>query len=301
MRAVRRIAEHFAAELIGEALVDDQVWLVDGDLADSYGATAFADAYPNRFVMAGIAEQNMVSVAAGMARCGARPFVFSFAAFLAYRAADQIRVGVAQAGLPVTLVASHAGGCSGHNGKSHCSIGDVAIMAATPGMSIWTPADGRDVRSALAEIRRSRSPAYCRGPREPLPDLNLPGELLRVDHRDGKLLLIGCGLSTHWALEVQEALESEGIRADVASIARIRPLPTEVLALLVRDRPIVILEDHTRSGGLADIISASTGQLPDLWFGWRDHPPGGEAALVRKWAGLDTTTIVRRIREQLRL
>jgi len=83
------------AELLQQARADPRIWLLDGDLADSYGAMAFAEALPERFIMGGIAEQNMVSMAAGMAACGARPWVFSFAAFLAYRAADQIRVSLA--------------------------------------------------------------------------------------------------------------------------------------------------------------------------------------------------------------
>src|SRR5687767_4405253 len=111
-----KLADHIGALLPGFAQTHPELVVLDGDLADSDGAIHFARACPERFLMAGIAEQNMVSVAAGMAACGLRPWVFSFAAFLCYRAYDQIRVCLGQTRQPVVLVGSHAGGLSGRNG-----------------------------------------------------------------------------------------------------------------------------------------------------------------------------------------
>jgi transketolase len=141
---LERLGKIVSERLTLAAAKDSSIWVLDGDLADSYGADAFAAAHPDRFISAGIAEQSMVSVAAGLAACGIRPWVFSFAAFLTYRAYDQIRVGISQTGLPVALVASHAGGCGGRNGKTHVALNDVALMASLPRIAIWTPADAGD-------------------------------------------------------------------------------------------------------------------------------------------------------------
>ena len=121
-----RLADHCGLHLSRLAETDERIRVLDGDLADSDGALHFAERHPDRFLMAGIAEQSMVSVAAGMASCGLRPWVFSFAAFLCYRAYDQVRVSVSQAGQPVTLVGSHSGGLSSRNGKTHAALNDIA-------------------------------------------------------------------------------------------------------------------------------------------------------------------------------
>lgn len=297
---MKRLAEHFVDELMAHAVDDERVWLLDGDLADSYGATAFADRFPDRFVMAGIAEQNMVSVAAGMASCGARPFVFSFAAFLAYRAADQIRVGLVQSRLPVTLVASHAGGCSGRNGRSHSATGDIALMASLAGIEVWAPADRHDVMAAVAAARSGDVPLYCRTPRDALADLAVPPGPIRIAPGGGDTLILACGLATHWALEAQALLASEGISCDVASVARLCPLPLGIDTLLAEPRTVIVIEDHMRTGGLADLVAARTGRVPDLWFGWHDHPPGGDTCAVRRWGGLDAATIAGAVRDRLR-
>lgn len=301
---MKRIAEYFVDLLVSHAEVDSKLWVLDGDLADSYGATVFAEAFPDRFVMAGIAEQNMISMAAGMASCGARPFVFSFAAFLAYRAADQIRVGMAQSGLPVTLVASHAGGCVGRNGRSHSAIGDIALMASMPGMEIWAPADRHDVLSAFTDARSRNLPVYCRAPREKVGDLGMPPGALRVSSLSGSgedgiagILLLGSGLSAHWVLELQQTLQSSGISCRAASVARVHPLPDEIVPLVGAADLLVVVEDHVRIGGLADLVAARCGRLPDKWFGWSGYPIAADAAAARKQAGLDAEQMAAAVRQ----
>lgn len=297
---MRRIAEHVVDHLVDLAGEDRRVWLLDGDLGDSYGAQRFAQACPDRFVMAGIAEQNMVSMAAGMASCGALPFVFSFAAFLAYRAADQIRVGVAQSRLPVTLIGSHAGGCVGRNGRSHAAIGDIAALAALPGLEIWAPADRADVALMMKSVRQAEVPRYCRTPRTAVGRLPMQAEpggdgLVRRSGSGEGMLLLSCGLAAHWAVEAQADLASRGIFCQTASVARLVPLPCALETLVTSATRLVIVEDHLRHGGLADLVAARFGRLPDLWFGWNDHGPGVADDLARKWAGLDSASIAARI------
>src|SRR4051812_32039274 len=134
---------HTVADYVSSlACADDRIWVVDGDLGDSYGLDdAAIRKLGDRFIQAGIAEQTMVGLAAGLAACGLRPFVFSFAAFLCCRAYDQIRVCVSQTELPVVFVGSHAGGCNASNGKTHSIVNDVAIMATLPNVDVWAPAD----------------------------------------------------------------------------------------------------------------------------------------------------------------
>src|SRR5205085_12498689 len=137
-----RLGQAVANRVAALASVDRRIWVIDGDLGDSYGVDDLATRNRSiRFIQAGIAEQTMVAVAGGIAACGLRPWVFSFAAFLCCRAYDQIRICVSQTELPVVLIGSHAGGCNGINGKTHSILNDVAIMSTLPNINVWAPAD----------------------------------------------------------------------------------------------------------------------------------------------------------------
>lgn len=286
----RRLASVCVQELRCLARTDPALWVLDGDLADSYDATDFEAEFPDRFVMCGIAEQNMVSFAAGMAACGARPWVFSFAAFLAYRAADQVRVSLSQTDMPVVLVGSHAGGCAGRNGKTHMATGDLAVFTALPGISVWTPSDPAETRFAVQSISRSPGPAYIRMSREDLAPL--PGEpaLVREIYSGGDTLIVASGLAAHWALELAERLATMGREAPtVLTVARVKPLPEQLIARISAARRFHVVEDHVRAGGLADAIGRAAGRQPDGWFGWPDGWTGsGSESVLREAAGLTT-------------
>ena len=275
------------------ARTESALWVLDGDLADLYEATDFEAEFPDRFVMCGIAEQNMVSFAAGMAACGARPWVFSFAAFLAYRAADQVRVSLSQTNMPVVLVGSHAGGCAGRNGKTHMATGDLAVFTSLPGISVWTPSDPAETRLAVQTIFRSEGPAYIRMSREDLAPL--PGEaaLVREIFSGGDTLIVASGLAAHWALELAGRLAEMGREAPtVLTVTRIKPLPDEVVARVSAARRFYVVEDHVRTGGMADAIGRVVGRQPDLWFGWPDGWTGsGGEAVLRDAAGLTASAM----------
>lgn len=162
----QQLAKVCGSYLVTKASSNSSIYVLDGDLADSDGAEIFAESLPERFIACGIAEQNMVSVAAGLASLQCRPWVFSFSAFLCYRAYDQIRVGISQTNLPVTLIGSHSGGCGGRNGKTHLALNDIAVMASLPGIHIWAPADSLDTKLAVDTILSKDHPAYIRFPRE---------------------------------------------------------------------------------------------------------------------------------------
>ena len=273
-----RLAAVCARELVEMARADPRIWLLDGDLADSYGAMAFAQALPERFIMAGIAEQNMVSMAAGMAACGARPWVFSFAAFLAYRAADQIRVSLAQTGLGVTLVGSHAGGCGGRNGKTHQSTGDLAVLGAMAGIQVWTPCDPPDVQHAMAAILSTSGPGYIRAPRDPCPALpGAPGPL-RWLTPPCDLILLCNGLSAQWALGVSAVARDLGLQLGVLHLGRFSPPPAALHEEIANARRWFVIEDHVRLGGVADQAANVVGRHPDAWFGWPADWAGGSGS-----------------------
>ncbi|MEQ5842423.1 transketolase [Paraburkholderia acidicola] len=282
-----RPAAHCAQTLVERAGHDPRIWVLDGDLADSYGADRFASTHPERFLMAGIAEQSMVSTAAGMAACGLRPWVFSFAAFLCFRAYDQIRVGLAQTGMPVTLVGSHSGGCGGPNGKSHQALNDIAVMASLPNLDIWAPGSDADTRFVVDEVMKTNRPAYIRYPREPWGELpGEPAECRWIGQRH-RFALVSCGLFTHVADDAAERLRALDIDAGVIHLTRLAPFPTAAFdALLNGVDGIWIVDDHTRFGGLADLLRSNGYAIREPVFSWPANwsgDVGSTAELLRRY------------------
>src|SRR5688572_33334766 len=161
-------------EAWGQALVDlagryPELLVLDGDLANSTRADIFAAAVPDRFFEMGIAEQNMVGVAAGMATLGFVPWLSTFAAFMANRATDQVRIVVAQPHLNVKMCGGYTGILTGKTGKTHQSIEDIAVFRAMPGMTTLAPADGNDLRAAMRAMMEDPNPTYLRLTRDPSP------------------------------------------------------------------------------------------------------------------------------------
>lgn len=252
-----RLADHCGMYLSELAARDSRLWVLDGDLADSDGAIYFARDRPERFVMAGIAEQCMVSVAAGMASCGLRPWVFSFGAFLCYRAYDQVRVCLSQSRQPVTLVGSHTGGCAARNGKTHAALNDIALMASLPHVRVWAPAGPDDLRFAMRHILDEQGPAYLRLPRRPLE--SVPGEpaLCRRLGPARRVALLSAGLGTHLALATQERLAALGAEVAVIHCPKVSPLPAaELEEALDGVELLFVVEDHYTFGGLASLIQS---------------------------------------------
>lgn len=293
-----RLADHCGLALSELAARDQRIWVLDGDLADSDGAVHFAERHPDRFLMSGIAEQTMVSVAAGMASCGIRPWVFSFAAFLCYRAYDQIRVTVAQARQPVTLVGSHSGGCSGRNGKTHAALNDIAVMASLPGMHVWAPAGPSEVRFACRAILEGNAPAYIRLPRRPLEDLPLAPSLAGWIGGPSRVAFAGTGLGTHLALAARELL---GFPIGVLHCARVHPLP-ELARETLRDiEELFVVEDHSTFGGLASLLMQLGLRARITPIGWPPDWPAqsGDDAELLRLHGLSPDAIAATVTEVL--
>jgi transketolase len=277
-----RLGDHCAQQLARLAEQDLRIWVLDGDLADSDGAQHFARCHPQRFLMAGIAEQAMVSMAAGMASCGRRPWVFSFAAFLCYRAYDQVRVCLSQANQPVALVGSHSGGCANRNGRSHAALNDLSLMASLPNMAVWAPADRADVHLAVRSVLDSHGPAYLRLPRRPVDDLPAP------------VALLGTGLGTHLAVAAAEELTRRGQRVGVVHCPQVAPLPRAALTMILGQiEHLFTIEDHYRVGGLASLILHTGLARQTTAIGWPPQWTGqsGDDSDLLTAHGLDASSL----------
>lgn len=272
------------------------IWVLDGDLADSDGAHRFAGEHPNKYINCGIAEQSMVSVAAGLAKSYQRPWVFSFSAFLTYRALDQIRVSVALTHSPVTLVGSHAGGCCGRNGKSHQAPADIAVVSSLPNVETWAPCDGTSTTAAVEGILASMRPTYLRLPRGGVPDICNSGQLVETLRQGSDGCIVTAGLATHWACEAADMLLAKhSLRFQVIHVNRVFPLPYQELAdSFEGHQALVCIEDHSAHTGLSAILRR---EFPDYHLhslGWPENWDGGsgECLALRQSCGLDGPSLV---------
>ncbi|MDD3880573.1 MAG: transketolase C-terminal domain-containing protein, partial [Syntrophomonas sp.] len=216
----------------------------------------FARAYPERFINAGIAEQNMMGMAAGLASCGKVVFASSFAIFATGRAFEQVRNSIAYANLNVKICATHAGITVGEDGGSHQSVEDIALMRSVPNMTVIVPADGISTRKALFQLYQHDGPAYLRLGRPAVPQIHHPEMEFAigraVELRSGKdLSLMACGIMVSKALQAAEILAGEGIEVSVVDMLSIKPLDKEMIISKARESgALLTLEEHSIIGGL---------------------------------------------------
>ena len=251
--------DHFVAELRDLASEDERIVLLTGDLGFSI-LEGFRSDFPSRFVNCGVAEQNMIGLATGLAEAGYVPFVYSIATFATLRPYELIRNGPVAHGLPVRVVGTGGGFDYGHNGISHYALEDYAVMRAQPGMAVISPVDGDQARAALRATRDHERPVYFRIGKG---DARLPG--LDGRFRLGRAELIGDGTDValiatgsvaQEAVAAAAELRSSGVAATVAVVACIEPAPTEDLAELVgRVGLAVSVEAHYRTGGLGSLVA----------------------------------------------
>lgn len=298
-----RLGDHCGKYLSELAKQDERIWVLDGDLADSDGAIHFSEKFPGRFIMAGIAEQSMVSMAAGMASCGLRPWVFSFASFLVYRAYDQVRVGLSQCRQPVVLVGSHSGALTNRNGKSHAALNDIALMSTLPHMQVWSPADTADLHFAIDSIRQDAQPAYLRLPRRPMPAVAGEAGLLRIIATPQQITIVSTGLGTQLAAVAQQLLAAKGIPVGLIHCLRLSPLPQPALRQhLAGVKKIYVVEDHITYGGLYTLVQQLGLQCELVPIGWPKDWPGQSGAdeSILQMHGASPEQICARIIQELK-
>ncbi|MCL2128158.1 MAG: transketolase family protein [Treponema sp.] len=256
---LRRAYGEALAELGGEY---QGIVALEADLGKSTMSCLFKDAFPDRYFEMGIAEQNMASVAAGLALCGKIPFYSSFAVFASGRAYDQIRCSIAIPRVNVRICGSSCGLSDFGDGKTHQSVEDANIMAAMPNMTVLNPADAVEVKKMMRALAVYRGPAYIRIHRGDLPVVTPePGEYqigkIYPITRGGDVAVFATGVMVGKALEAAEKLKGEGIDVQVLNVSTLKPLPgDEVLRYTRGKRAIVTAEEAVRSGGLGSAVAS---------------------------------------------
>lgn len=240
---------------------DKNVLALTADLKGSLKMGAFAKEFPERFVQCGIAEANMVGVAAGLAITGKIPFIGSFAEFVTGRVYDQLRQEVAYSHTNVKIASSHAGITLGEDGATHQTMEDIALMRALPGMTVIVPCDYNQTKNATIAAARMNGPVYLRFGRPSVPNFtgaDEPFEIGKIYNlNEGKdVTIVACGHLVWEALQAAESLEAEGISAEVLNVATIKPLDEETLvASIKKTGAVVIAEEHNMAGGLGEAVS----------------------------------------------
>lgn len=253
-------------DIFGETILDlskkdKRVYALDGDLANSTKIDRIALENPDKFLQMGIAEQNMASVASGLATTGLQPWVVTFAAFLSKRAIDQIQVQIAQPNLDVKLIGAYSGLLTGLTGKTHQSLEDIAIFRALANMTVLAPADSTEVAAMMKFANEYDGPVYMRLARDPYPiifDKDYKFEVGKaVELKKGKdVTIISTGTQTSRSIEAAEALEQEGVSVAVLHMPTIKPLDKEaIIKAAEKTGAIVTSEEHSIYGGLGSAVA----------------------------------------------
>ena len=251
----------FGAGLLEAGKADGRIVALTADLKGSLKMNAFADAFPERFIQCGIAEANMVGVAAGLAITGKIPFIGSFAEFVTGRVYDQLRQEVAYGKANVKIASSHAGITLGEDGATHQTMEDIALMRALPEMVVLAPCDYNQTLQATLAAAKYEGPVYLRFGRPAVPNFtpqDRPFEIGKawVMNAGSDVSIIACGHLVWEALQAAELLETEGISAEVVNMATIKPLDEQALLATARKTgALVVAEEHNMAGGLGEAVA----------------------------------------------
>ena len=310
MSDVKRIATR---DSYGETLAElgnehKEIVVLDADLAAATKTCIFGKAHPERFIDCGIAEGNMMGVAAGLAAAGMVPFASSFAMFAAGRAYEQVRNSIGYPHLNVKIGASHAGISVGEDGATHQCNEDIALMRSIPGMAVICPADDIEARAAVRAAYEYEGPVYMRFGRLAVPVINdRPDYKFEFGKgivlREGKdVTIIATGLPVCNCLEAAEKLAADGIDAKVINIHTIKPLDEELVAEAARETgKVVTVEEHSVIGGLGSAVCdvlAEKAPAKVLKIGINDvfGESGPALELIRKY-GLDADSIYEKVKK----
>lgn len=313
MADVKKIATR---ESYGNALAElgaeyPNLVVLDADLAAATKTGVFKKAYPDRHIDCGIAECNMVGIAAGMATMGKVPFVSSFAMFAAGRAFEQVRNSVGYPHLNVKIGATHAGISVGEDGASHQCNEDIALMRTIPGMVVMCPADDVEAKAAVRAAIEHEGPVYMRFGRAACPVINdRPDYKFEIGKgtvlREGSdVTIVATGICVGSALEAADKLAEEGISAEVINICTIKPLDEElVVASAKKTGKVVTAEEHSVIGGLGSAVCdalAKAYPVPVMKIGMQDMfgESGSAAALIEKYK-LDGKGVYEQVKDFLK-
>lgn len=246
---------------LAEAGSDEHIVVIDGDVNNSTFTSKFKEKYPERFFNVGIAESNLVGIAAGLAGAGKIPVASSFSVFLLANAFDQIRMGVAFPNQNVKLVGTHAGISIGEDGPSQMAIEDVSLACSLPGFTVIVPADGPSTEAATAAMLQREGPTFLRCGRPSVPVVYGDGAEMHIGKantlREGAdVTIIANGIMVAMALDAAEGLRGEGIHARVLDMHTVKPIDQNAIELAAREtKGIVVAEEHLAYGGLGSTVA----------------------------------------------
>ncbi len=291
----------FGAGLKKAGELDDNVVALCADLTGSVKMDAFAAAFPERFIEIGIAEQNLVTVGAGLALAGKIPFVSSYAAFSPGRNWEQIKTTVCLNNVPVKVIGAHAGLYTGPDGATHQMLEDIALMRAMPGMVVMAPCDSIEAEKMTLAMARDKRPNYMRVAREATPVITTPETPFEIGKayvfsEGTDVTIIATGTMTAPALEAAEKLYKDGIDAEVVHVPTIKPLDHETILKSVRKTGCVVtVEEAQIIGGLGGAIAELLGEnypAPMKRIGMQDrYGESGTPEELLEYFGLDAKHI----------
>ena len=254
----------YQRDIYGQTLVklgesDKNIVVLDADLSSSTRTNLFAKQFPERFFNFGVAEQNMMAAAAGLASCGKKVFLSTFAVFAAGRAWDQIRVSISYNDFNVKIVATHAGITVGPDGASHQALEDIALMRVLANMNIIVPCDGPQTADAITAAANTRGPFYIRLGRSKVPTIENKGEFkfgkAQVISEGNDVTIVACGIMVYEALLAVKSLAQKGIKARLINMHTIWPMDKEVIFKAAKETKFfVVCEEHNVIGGLASSV-----------------------------------------------
>ena len=299
------VQELSTRDAYGQTLVElgrknPDVVVLDADLARSTQTQLFAKAYPERFFDCGIAEQNMVTIAAGLASAGKIPFASTFAVFVPGRCFDQIRMSIAQPGLNVKLVTTHSGISVGEDGITHQAIEDLSLACALPGFTVIVPADGIETAKAVQVAAEISGPVYIRLGRPKVPVIypaDYRFELGKaVNMRRGKdAAIIAIGIMVKAALDAASDLQKQGIECSVLNLSTLQPLDEEAIVRAAGETgAIVTAEEHLEHGGMGSLVAQAVAKhhpVPMEFVALKDYAMSGKPAELLARYGLTSQGI----------
>ena len=305
-KSANSLREAFGQSITKIARVNKKIVVLDADLAGGTGCYHFLKKYPQRFFQCGIAEQNMISVAAGMSSLGLIPFATTFAVF-ALRALEQARLSISYSNLNVKIIASHGGLDAGPDGASAQCIEDLACFRSLPNFTVLSPCDGNEMFQALKTITKHNGPVYMRTGRSSFINFTDPNKKFIIGkglvlNKGSKVCVISTGMQTRVALSALKILNNQKINPSIIHMPSIKPIDKQLLLKIAKNHTTIItFEDHNIIGGLGSAISETLSEVKPtqiIRMGINDKiGRSGEAHQLLKKYGLDEKALVRKVKK----
>lgn len=302
----------FGVGLVEAATLDERIVVLSADLKESTRVEEFSKQFPDRFFEMGVAEQNLVTVASGLANYGKIPFVTSYATFSPGRNLEQIRTTIAINNVPVKIIGCHAGISVGPDGATHQALEDIAIMRAMPNMTVVVPCDSEEARKATLAIAKSDKPAYLRLGRANTPVITTQDTSFEIgkaqvvfESETSDVGIIACGTLVYSAIMAAEELGKAGINVTVLNLATIKPLDRDaIITLAKKTGAIVTAEEHQIAGGMGSAVAeclAEEHPVPLEFIGIRDQfGQSGTPDELTKYYHMDVASIKIAVQDVLR-